>query len=117
VAVNKEDAGQFLVIWEFVVRPGKEKLFEQIYGPEGEWVQLFRQGRGYRETKLTRDYNLPRHYLTVDFWESQEDYESFKSQSIDEYKTIDAKCEALTEKETEIGKFVRTQNQLLKTEN
>lgn len=103
---NKEDAWQFLVIWEFIVRPGKEPVFERIYGPDGDWVKLFRQGRGYCHTTLTRDCDEPRRYLTLDFWESQEDYERFKSQHETEYKAIDTKCEALTEKEREIGKLV-----------
>ena len=103
---NKQDAWQFLVIWEFEVKPGKEKLFEQIYGPEGDWAQLFRQGQGYCGTKLSCDFDEPCRYVTLDFWESQVDYETFKLQHAAEYKAIDQKCEALTEKEREIGKFV-----------
>ena len=110
--LNKEDAWQFLVIWEFVVRPGKTQLFEQIYGPDGDWARLFGRGRGYRGTRLTRDCDELRRYVTLDFWDSQEDYERFKSQHASEYKAIDAKCEALTEREDEVGKFVvpRTDN-------
>ena len=103
---NQQDASTFLVIWEFVVQPTKEQMFEQIYGPEGDWVQLFRQGHGYRGTKLIRDLDVSRHYVTLDFWESQTDYETFKVQHAAEYKAIDQKCEALTEEEREIGKFV-----------
>ena len=112
MTLNQEDAWQFLVIWEFLVRPGKEQLFEQIYGPDGDWIRLFRQGHGYCGTKLASDYDQPRRYVTLDFWESQEDFEKFKSQHADEYKAIDVKCEALTEKEKEVGKFVipRTSN-------
>ena len=106
MTLNEEDGWRFLVIWEFVVRPGNEQLFEQIYGPDGDWAQLFRQGQGYCGTMLTRDCDEQRRFLTLDFWETQEDYEEFKSQHEDEYKAIDAKCEALTEKEREIGKLV-----------
>jgi len=110
--MNKEDAWQFLVIWEFIVRPGKERLFEQVYGPDGDWATLFRQGYGYCGTKLMRDSNELRRYVTLDCWESQEDYERFKSQHADKYNAIDTKCEALTEKEKEVGNFVipRTSN-------
>ena len=96
---------KFLVIWEFVVRPGKEELFEKIYGPDGEWAQLFRQGKGYCGTRLTRDCDDSRCYITLDFWESQADYETFKSQHAAEYNAIDRNCEALTEQETELGKL------------
>ncbi|HSS98332.1 MAG TPA: hypothetical protein VLK33_14940, partial [Terriglobales bacterium] len=64
MTLNKEDASQFLVIWEFVVRPGKEQLFEQIYGPDGDWVQLFQRGRGYCGTRLISDCNQPLRFLT-----------------------------------------------------
>lgn len=103
---NEQDAWQFLVIWEFVVRPGKEKLFEQMYSPDGDWARLFGQGKGYCGTRLTRDCDESRCYLTLDFWESQADYERFKSQHAAEYKAIDIKCEALTEQESEVGKLV-----------
>jgi heme-degrading monooxygenase HmoA len=106
VILNKEDAWQFLVIWEFVVRPGKEQLFEQIYGPNGDWGQLFRQGHGYCGTKLIRDRDELRRYVTLDFWESEEDYDRFKSQHAQEYKAIDTKCDVLTQTEKEVGKFV-----------
>lgn len=105
MTVNEQDARQFLVIWEFVIQPDKEELFERFYGPEGDWVQLFRKGRGYCETKLARGCDEPLRYLTFDFWESQEYYEAFKLRHADEYKTIDARCEALTETEREVGKF------------
>ena len=112
MTLNKEDVWQFLVIWEFVVRPGKEQLFEQIYGPDGDWVQLFQHGRGYCGTKLMRDSDASRRYVTLDLWNSQEDYERFKSQHADRYKTIDMKCESLTETERELGKLIvpRTSN-------
>jgi heme-degrading monooxygenase HmoA len=106
VTLNKEDAWRFLVIWEFLVRPGKEQLFEQTYGPDGDWVQLFTQSIGYCGTKLMRDDSESQRYLTLDFWKSEQDYERFKSHHSDEYKAIDTKCEALTEEEREIGKFV-----------
>ena len=89
------------------MRSGKEQMFEQIYGPEGDWAQFFRQGNGYCGTELSRDLDQPRRYVTLDFWESREAYENFKTQHADEYKAIDQKCESLTEKEQEIWKFER----------
>ena len=103
---NEQDAWQFLVIWEFVIRPGKEKLFEQMYGPDGDWTQLFRHGKGYCGTRLTRDCDDSRRYVTLDFWESRADYERFISQHAAEYEAIDLECEALTELESEVGTLV-----------
>jgi hypothetical protein len=33
----------YIYIWEFHVNPGSQARFEEIYGPAGSWVQLFRQ--------------------------------------------------------------------------
>jgi len=119
VTGNKQDAWQLLVIWEFTVQPGKEKLFEQIYGPEGDWTQCFRQANGFVRTELSRDLNEPRRYMTLDFWESYAAYETFKLQHAVEYKAIDQRCESLTEQEREIGKFERAATEIreLKTGN
>lgn len=33
----------FLALWEYEVKPGCEERFEKVYGPEGNWAQLFRR--------------------------------------------------------------------------
>jgi heme-degrading monooxygenase HmoA len=95
----------FIAAWEFLVRAGKEQRFEEIYGPEGAWAQLFRQGDGYVRTELQRDAENPRHYLTLDFWQSRRAYDLFRAEHQAEYQILDAECGELTEKETEIGYF------------
>ena len=57
----------FLLIWEFSVRSGSERQFEEVYGPDGAWMRLFRTAKGYLRTELHRDSNDPRRYLTFDF--------------------------------------------------
>jgi len=94
-------------MWEFVVRPGRESMFEQIYGPEGDWARCFRKGEGYLGTELSRDLNKPRRYVTADFWKSRASYENFKIEFAKEYEDLDQKCKALTEHEREIGRFER----------
>ena len=39
-------------------RDGIEQ-FERVYGPEGDWAQFFRTGRGYVGTELLRDVEIP----------------------------------------------------------
>jgi heme-degrading monooxygenase HmoA len=112
VTFNQQDEWNFLVMWEFIVQLGKEKAFEQIYGPQGDWAQLFRQGKGYCGTELSRDLDTPRRYVTLDFWESRAAHEAFKAQHAAQYQAIDLKCESLTEKEQEIWKFERVGNEM-----
>ena len=56
-----------------------------MYGPEGEWAQFFRAGRGYVGTELLRDVEQPGRYLVVDRWESREAYNAFVEANRDEY--------------------------------
>jgi len=98
---------KYLVIWEFHVRRGMEAAFEKSYGPEGNWAQLFRGSDGFVATELNRDVKEAGRYLTLDFWTSKEAYDDFRARHAARYKEIDAECEAMTEKEVEIGKFAR----------
>jgi len=101
----------YLIIWEFQVRAGLEKRFEQVYGADGEWAQLFVQDKSYMGTELIRNFKSSRTYMTLDFWTSQAAYEAFREQHAAEYKAIDEKCEQMTEGELEIGRFVRVGGQ------
>ena len=95
----------FVALWEFEVKPGREERFEKAYGPDGDWVRLFRSDTHYHETRLVRDSFRPGVYLTMDFWESQEAYEQFMAGRRAEYKAIDAVGEQLTVTERRIGWF------------
>jgi heme-degrading monooxygenase HmoA len=82
-----------------------EATFERIYGKHGDWVALFRTGDGFVRTELLCSATEPQVYLTMDYWTSAGAYEAFRREHAAEYKTIDAKCEELTEEETELGSF------------
>lgn len=96
----------FLVIWEFTVCEGQESAFQQTYGPDGEWARLFRGDSSYIGTELMRDWKEKRKYLTLDYWISQEAYEVFRKRYVAAYEAIDTRCEAMTESEREIGRYV-----------
>jgi len=42
----------FVALWEYEVKPGCEERFENAYGPNGDWVRLFRNDSHYHETRL-----------------------------------------------------------------
>jgi heme-degrading monooxygenase HmoA len=95
----------YVIIWEFKVRPGMQKAFEEAYGLHGDWVRLFRQNPAFIRTELIQDVNESNRYLTLDFWASEAAYEAFREGKRDEYKSIDARCEQMTEAEREVGRF------------
>jgi heme-degrading monooxygenase HmoA len=98
-------SNRYTIIWEFHVRPGSETHFEQVYGPDGDWVRLFRQDEGYIQTELLRDRKNPGRYLTVDHWVSRSAYERFWEQRVDDYKRLDGDCAHLTEREGQMGSY------------
>ncbi len=59
--------------------------FEQVYGPDGEWAQFFRQGAGYIGTELLRDLEEADRYMVIDRWESIEAYNAFIAEHQVEY--------------------------------
>ena len=103
--MHEDFRGRYVSLWEFHVRPGVEQEFERVYGPEGDWVQLFRQGQGYIHTQFFRDANDSQRYLTVDIWASEPAYQKFRDEHAEEYRAIDQRCQDLTDKETCLGDF------------
>ena len=100
-------ASGFVIIWEFRITPRKRLAFERAYGPDGEWAKFFEKGIGYLGTELIRDARESDRYITLDYWKSRTDHETFKQQNRKMYEIIDERSEALTTKEVEIGKFSR----------
>jgi heme-degrading monooxygenase HmoA len=95
----------FLILWEFEVKPGDESRFEKVYGPQGPWVQLFQRDLHFRQTQLLKDPSLSRIYFTLDFWDSENDYQLFKQANQESYDSLDQSTEKLTIRERNLGCF------------
>jgi heme-degrading monooxygenase HmoA len=54
---------------------------------------------------LIQDVRETSRYLTLDFWASEAAYEAFRENRKEEYKSIDASCDQVTETEREVGRF------------
>jgi heme-degrading monooxygenase HmoA len=98
----------FLVLWEFKVKPGCQKRFEKVYGPEGAWARLFQTNPHYHQTRLLHDSFHPAVYFTLDFWDSRESYEEFMLAHGAEYQAIDSAGEEWTIRERLIGQYQLT---------
>jgi len=95
----------FAYIWEYSVRPECVAEFEAAYGPDGDWVQLFKRAEGYRRTELHRDRHDSVRYLTIDYWDSAQAWEEFRQNLAAEFDALDARCEAYTTSEHELGRL------------
>lgn len=93
----------YVIFWQYKVRADCVSEFEVEYGPEGAWGDFFRKGKGYRRTALFRESGDPACFLTIDYWDSEEDFRRFESAHLVEYGTLDRRFEQFTEKETRLG--------------
>jgi len=96
---------QYVIVWEFQVRPARNEEFVQKYGPEGVWARFFRGSAGFIRTELVRDVAVDFRYLTLDYWQSEEEFDGFREQNLAEYERLDKEFEGLTESETRLGAF------------
>lgn len=97
----------YVIVWEFEPQAGKERDFEGIYSGNGEWARLFARSPEYQGTELLRRAD-GRTYLTIDRWSSADAFTTFQRQWQVDYEALDRRCEALTAKETLIGRFETT---------
>lgn len=95
----------YVYIWEYVVHPEHVADFEQAYGPDGPWVELLNRAAGYVRTELHRDRQHALRYLTIDYWDSVEAWEAFRSGMSSEFEAIDARCARFTFAEQEIARL------------
>jgi hypothetical protein len=93
------------VAWEFRVRAGLHRRFEEMYGPAGAWATLFARDPAYLRTELQRDLREPGRHLTLDYWTSESAYDQFHARYQSEYDEIDRQCENLTDGEKLVGRF------------
>jgi len=97
----------YAYVWEYTVSEANRGAFEEAYGPSGTWVELFRRAPGYVATELHRDREDASRYLTIDYWESEADWQAFRERWADEFEELDARCELLTTAERQIARLER----------
>ena len=98
--------GAYVRIWEFRAKPGLEQEFERIYGPEGDWAQLFRKSASFLRTELNCDLEQKGRYVTVDYFVSEAAFAAFLKEFRGEYDALDRRCEAVRASEGSIGSFL-----------
>lgn len=92
-------------VWKFRPPPGREEAFADIYGPQGRWAELFKKKRGYLGTSLLRPSQAGDWWMTIDRWQSIQDFEAFGRDFGDEYLALDAGLEGIAGDEAFVGAF------------
>jgi quinol monooxygenase YgiN len=93
------------VVWQFEVKPGKEKDFEQFYGVDGEWTAMNRHSRSYLGTSFLRDQNRSTRYMLIEYWSEMLVYEEHKSFRRDQFVSLGNQREELVASVEPLGLF------------
>jgi len=96
----------FCYVWEYRVRPDRIREFEAGYGPDGDWVALFRPDPDYLRTELIRDHGEARRFMTIDYWRTREACMAFRDRFAREFGALDEHFDSMTESETHLGDFI-----------
>lgn len=91
------------IVWGYETDQARRADFEAVYGAEGDWERLFRQGDGYLGTELFRDASGAPRYVTVDRWVSRGSFDAFRLRFAAEYSALDQRAGLLTSRETFLG--------------
>jgi len=97
---------RFAYIWRYTIEPSRRSEFLAAYNPRGEWAQLFSRDPSYIETVLFHDVEDENRYVTVDFWKSKADRDSFWKRYSVEFDGLDCRCEAFTTEEQFLGDYL-----------
>ena len=97
--------GRYVIVWEFWVRKERVAEFQEKYGPEGAWARFFRGSAGYIRTELVRDVDSDFRFLTLDYWQTEEEFNRYRQLNLAEYERLDKEFAGLTETETRLGAF------------
>jgi hypothetical protein len=95
----------YCYVWEFLVADKHRGTFEAAYGPDGDWVRLFRNDPSYLRSFLLRDHDNADHYLTMDYWLTRHAYLAFRERFRSELDELDARCAQWTSEERCVGDF------------
>ena len=118
----------YVIVWQFQATPGRERAFEDAYGPDGDWARFFGRSSGFQGTELLRAAPEPsdetehadasegtddaedagqsgRGYLTIDRWASADAYAAFNEQYADQYEEMDNRFLELCAVEVCLGHF------------
>ena len=93
------------IVWEFIVKEEFRGQFELTYGPGGPWSRLFANCLGFRGTTLLRDVGKQFRYLTVDIWDTIDQWETALAENMVDYADMEATFADWTESRKNVGIF------------
>lgn len=93
------------IMWQFEVKTGCEKEFEQLYSPDGEWAILNRQTRSFLGGSFLRDQNRSTRYILMEYWSEMLLYEQHRTYRSDMVASLEEQRTRLVDSVEPLGVF------------
>lgn len=93
------------IVWQFVVKEGRQAEFEQLFGADGDWTLMNRRTRSYLGSSFLRDQSETSRYLVVEYWSEMLVYEQHRSYRSDAIAALEERRAALVETVEPLGVF------------
>jgi heme-degrading monooxygenase HmoA len=93
------------IMWQFDVKNGREKEFEQLYGADGEWTAVNRHTRSYLGTSFLHDQNRSSRYVVVEYWSEMLVYEQHRTSRSAAIASLEDRSRTLVDAVEPLGIF------------
>jgi len=92
-------------MWQYDVKEGREREFEEFFGVQGEWTAVSRHTRSYLGSSFLRDQNRPRRYLLIEYWSEMVVYEENRTYKSNAIASLERRRDELVEAAEPAGVF------------
>jgi len=93
------------IMWQFDVKQGRAKEFEELYGVDGEWTAMNRHSRSYLGSSFLRDQSRSSRYIVIEYWSEMLVYEQHRAFRSDAIASLEQRSRALVETFEPLGVF------------
>lgn len=93
------------VMWQYEVKPGCEREFEDVFGADGEWTAINRHTRSYLGSSFLRDQNRSSRYILIEYWSEMVVYEQHRTYRSDAIRSLEQRRQRLVDAVEPMGIF------------
>src|SRR5689334_5803823 len=93
------------IMWQFEIKSGHQREFEELYGADGEWTAMNRQTRSYLGTSFLHDQNSPSRYVVIEYWSEMLVYEQHRSARSTAVTALEKRSATLVDSIEPLGVF------------
>ncbi len=93
------------VMWQYEVKRGCEREFEDVFGADGPWTAINRHTRSYLGSSFLRDQNRSSRYILIEYWSEMVVYEQHRTFRSDAITSLEQRCRHLVDAVEPMGVF------------